>query len=124
MSNCFATLETIACQASLFMEFARQEYGSVLPYPSPRDLPNPGTELMFPAWQADSLPMSHLGSLYIFQILISYGLLQDIEYSSLCYSRSLLCIYFIYKSVYLLISNSQFILPLPTEYVWEFKFKI
>ena len=33
---------TIAYQAPLFMGFSRQEYCSVLPFPSPGDLPNPG----------------------------------------------------------------------------------
>ena len=33
-----------------------------LPFPSPGDLPNPGIELMSPALQANSLPLSHLGS--------------------------------------------------------------
>ena len=31
-------------------------------FPSPRDLPNPGIEFVSPALQADSLPLSHLGS--------------------------------------------------------------
>ena len=35
---------TVACQTPLSMEFARQEYWSGLPFPSPRDLPNPGIE--------------------------------------------------------------------------------
>ena len=35
---------TIACQVSLSMSFSRQEYWSVLPFPSPWDLPNPGIE--------------------------------------------------------------------------------
>ena len=29
-----------------------------LPFPSPEDLPGPGIELMSPAWQADSSPLS------------------------------------------------------------------
>ena len=44
------------------MGFSRQEYWSGLPFPSPGDLPNPGTEPMSPALQADSLPLSHRGS--------------------------------------------------------------
>ena len=40
---------TIVCQAPLSMGFARQEYWSGLPFPSPGDLPNPGMELMSPA---------------------------------------------------------------------------
>ena len=51
-----ATLWTVACQAPLSMEFSRQEYWSGLLFPSPGDLPDPGTEPTFPALQADSLP--------------------------------------------------------------------
>ena len=42
--------------------FPKQEYWSGLPFPSLGDLPSPGIEPMSPAWQADSLPLSHLGS--------------------------------------------------------------
>ena len=59
---------TVACKASLSMEFSRQEYWSVLPFPSPGDLPDPGIEPaspVAPALQADSLPLSHWGSPYI-----------------------------------------------------------
>ena len=48
------------------MGFPRQDYGSGLPFPSPRDLPDPGIKLkspVTPALQADSLLMSHQGSL-------------------------------------------------------------
>ena len=38
------------------MGFPRQEYGSVLPFPSPGDLPDPGIEPTSPALQTDSLP--------------------------------------------------------------------
>ena len=38
------------------MEFSRLEYWSGWPFPSPRDLPNPGIELGSPALQVDSLP--------------------------------------------------------------------
>ena len=38
------------------MEFSRTEYWSGEPFPSPGDLPNPGTEPRSPALQADSLP--------------------------------------------------------------------
>ena len=36
----FVTPRTVACQASLSMEFSRQEYWSGLPFPSPEDLPD------------------------------------------------------------------------------------
>ena len=54
---------TIAHQAPPSMGFPRQEYWRRLPLPSAGDLPNPEIEPMSPAWQADSLPLSHLGSL-------------------------------------------------------------
>ena len=38
------------------MEFSRQEYWSGLPFPSPGDLPDPGTEPRSPTLQADSSP--------------------------------------------------------------------
>ena len=39
-----AILWMVACQAPLSMGFFRQEYWSGLPFLSPGDLPNPGTE--------------------------------------------------------------------------------
>ena len=47
---------TVACQAPLSVGFSRQNYWSVLPFPSPVDLPNPGIKPKSPARQADSLP--------------------------------------------------------------------
>ena len=55
------TPRTAARQASLSMEFFRQEYWSGLPFPPPGDLTNPGIQPGFTTWQADSLPLSHLG---------------------------------------------------------------
>ena len=43
------------CQAPLSMGLSRQEYCSGLPFPSPRDLPDPGIKAGSPALQADSL---------------------------------------------------------------------
>ena len=43
MSNS-ATLWTVASQVPLSMGFSRQEYWSVLPFPPPVDLPDPGME--------------------------------------------------------------------------------
>ena len=40
----FATPWTVACQAPLSMGFSRHEYWSGFPFPSPRDLPDPGIE--------------------------------------------------------------------------------
>ena len=44
MSNSFATLWTIACQAPLPMGFPRQKYWNGLPFPSAGNLLDPGTE--------------------------------------------------------------------------------
>ena len=49
-------------QAPLSMGFPRQGYWSGLLFPSPGDLPNPGTEPMSPSLQADSSLLSCLGS--------------------------------------------------------------
>ena len=57
------TLWTVACQAPLSMGFSRQEYWSVLSFPSLGDLPDPGIELRSPALQADSLPSEPPGKL-------------------------------------------------------------
>ena len=40
----FATPWTVAYQAPLSMEFSRQEYLSGLPFPTPGNLPHPGTK--------------------------------------------------------------------------------
>ena len=48
-------MDCVARQASLSMEFPRQEYWSGLPFPSPGDLPNPGINLRSAVLQADSL---------------------------------------------------------------------
>ena len=54
---CPTLCNSIDCtpQASLFMEFSRQEYWSGLPFPTPGALPNPGIEPRSPELQADSL---------------------------------------------------------------------
>ena len=55
MSDPLQTPWTVAHQAPLSMGFSRQESWSGLPFPSPADLPNPGTEPRSPALQADAL---------------------------------------------------------------------
>ena len=54
---------TVDQQAPLSMGFPRQECWSGFPFPSPRDLLDPGLEPKSPALQADSLLLSHQGSL-------------------------------------------------------------
>ena len=58
----FATPWTVACQAPPSIGFSRQEYWGGLPFPSPEDLPDPGTEPWSPALQADSLTSEQPGS--------------------------------------------------------------
>ena len=58
----FATPWTGVRQAPLSMGFPTQECWSGLLFSSPGDLPDPGIEPASPAWQADALPLSQLGS--------------------------------------------------------------
>ena len=57
----FGTPWAVACQAPLSMGFSRQEYWSGLPFPSPRDLPDPWIKPESPSLQADSLPSESPG---------------------------------------------------------------
>ena len=54
-------LWTVACQASLSLEFSRQEYRSGLPFPPPGHLPNPGIKPTSSILQVDSLPTEPSG---------------------------------------------------------------
>ena len=54
---------TVVCQASPSVGFSRQEYWSGLPFPSPRDLPDPGMEPRSPALHVDSSPSELPGKL-------------------------------------------------------------
>ena len=56
----------IASQASLSMEFSRQEYWSRLPFPPPGDLPDPEMESASPALAARFFTTAPLGSSTIF----------------------------------------------------------
>ena len=58
----FVTPWTVDHQALLSVGFPRLKYWNGLPFPSPRELPNPEIESPPPALQADSLPLSHLRS--------------------------------------------------------------
>ena len=52
----FATPWTVARQTPLSMGFSRQGYWSGLPYPSPKDLPDPDIEAPSPTGQGDKWP--------------------------------------------------------------------
>ena len=60
VSDSFMMLWTVVHRAPLTMGFPRQEYRSGLPFPSPEDLPDPGTEPVSPALQEDSLRLNEL----------------------------------------------------------------
>ena len=66
---------TAACQAPTSTGFSRQEYGTGLPFPSPGDLPDPGTKSRSPALQADSLlpepPGKHIYRLFCSSFLLA-----------------------------------------------------
>ena len=55
--------KTVAHPPPLFMELSRQENWSGLPFSSPGDLPDSGTEPRSPALQVDSLPSESPGIL-------------------------------------------------------------
>ena len=62
----FASPWTTSCQAPLSVEFSKQEYWSGLPFPPPRDLPNPGilpASLVSPALTGRFLPAVPPGKL-------------------------------------------------------------
>ena len=60
----FATLWTVAYQASPSVGFSRQEYWSGLLFPSPGDLPDPGIKPGSPALDADNLTSEPPGKRY------------------------------------------------------------
>ena len=60
----FVTPWTVAHPAPPPMGFSRQEYWSGLPFPSPRDLPDPGIEPRSPALRADALTSEPPGKLH------------------------------------------------------------
>ena len=61
----------------LSMGFPRQEYWSRLPLPSPGALPDPGTEPMSPALQADSFTTEPVGKSLISVSLSAKPFLMD-----------------------------------------------
>ena len=63
-------LLSVALQDPLSMEFSKQEYWSGLPFPSPRDLSDPGIKPRSLALQADSLPSEPSGSPVVVWIIL------------------------------------------------------
>ena len=71
---------------ALSMEFSGQEYWSGLPFPSPGDLPNPGTKPRSLPLQADSL-LSELPGKPIFKILANY-MIDTVERKMQCFKEA------------------------------------
>ena len=78
----FATPWTVAHQAALSMGFPKQEYLSELPFPPPRNLPEPGIEPMFPVFAGGffttALPVQSLFltfCLFLFSNFPSYSII-------------------------------------------------
>ena len=80
----FVTPWTVAYQAPPSMRFSRQEYWRGLPFPSPGDLPNSGTEPGSPALQAYALPSKPPGNWWVHHTWIFF--------SSKYYSTTLLMV--------------------------------
>ena len=60
ITSSFAIPWTVACQATLSVEFSRQEYWSGLPFPSPGDLSDPGLKYYFIYFHLISLLSYHI----------------------------------------------------------------
>ena len=94
-------------QASLSMEFSRQEYWSGLPLPSPGDLRDPGIEPGSPELQADSLPSKPPGkqnkTFYLKIIVVfnffAYALFIFISFSSISILSDHIKMFLDYKMV-------------------------
>ena len=98
----FATLWTIAVRAPLSMGFSRKDCCSGLPFPPPRDLPNPRIKPESPAariLQENSLLLSHQGSpktIYLLSILfVSIHLRIETLITRLRKSHLILFLYFL-----------------------------
>ena len=61
VAKSFVSPWTVACHAPLSMGFSRQQYWSAVPFPSPRDLPDPGSEPASPAFASRFFTTEPLG---------------------------------------------------------------
>ena len=85
----FLTPWTGAHQAPLSVEFFRQKYWSGLPFPSPEDLSNPGTEPISPALA---------GGFFISEPprKSSHGIIHSLMSNSVVFSVLTMCSHFLY----------------------------
>ena len=84
----FVTPWIVAYQAPPSMVFSRQEYWSGLPFPSPGDLPDPGTKPGSPTLEADALTSEPFTS----KTDENINPFKDICLMSLCLFKSQLCL--------------------------------
>ena len=111
----FGTPWTAGPQAPLSMGFSRQADWSGLPFPSPGDLPDSGNASMS-LTLADSLPLHHLGSTYIyiffffFLIVVYYKILNIVPWAIQLGLIVYLLIFYIQQCVSV---NSKFLIYLP-----------
>ena len=83
ITQLFPTLcDLMGCSTTSFLclWISQEEYWSVLPFPSPGNLPDPGIKLGSPALQADSLPLSHQRSPNYQVYCKSWYTLEKLEY--------------------------------------------
>ena len=80
--SCLNLLSPHGCSppGSLVLGISQLRILEWVPFPSPGNLPNPWMELVSPALQADSLPLSHLGSPLL---MFSPTLCDPMDHSSL-----------------------------------------
>ena len=97
-------------QASMSMEFSRQENWTGLPFPTSGDLSNSGIEPKSPALTGwfFTISATQIYMHILFHILSHYGLFQDLNIVLCAHNRTLF-VYFMYTHLYLLIPNSYLI---------------
>ena len=91
---CCNSMDCVAQQAPQSIEFSRQEYWSELPFPPPGDLPDPWIKPVSPASPILAGRFFTIVSpiIYVlFYIVFHYGLSQDIECDSVCYTVGHCC---------------------------------
>ena len=95
VSDPFVIPWTVLHQVPLSVEFSRREYWSGFPFPSPRNLPDPGIEPGFPVLQADSLPtelqLKPRISLYT-MLIILFRITHEVTKSTVVVVQSLMCL--------------------------------
>ena len=99
---------TVVGQAPLSMGFSRQEYWSGLPFPSPRNLPDPGIEPESPELHADSVPSEPPGKHRQQCIYANVTLSTHSTPLPALVSMFVLCLYFCFtnKFIYTIILDS------------------